>query len=113
MVENGIERERERERQERDVKFDTSKQYNVHECRPESRSTSAAPGSVTGPWGKKPLAPHTTAKRAHNVGGDPILDAAIPMPSGGDSVEEERIAKLNAAEARIKARMDKTANSYE
>jgi len=35
------------------------------------------------------------------------------MPSGGDSVEEERIAKLNAAEARIKARMDKTANSYE
>jgi len=95
------------------VKFDTSKQYNVHECRPESRSTSAAPGSVTGPWGKKPLAPHTTAKRAHNVGGDPILDAAIPMPSGGDSGEEERIAKLNAAEARIKARMDKTANSYE
>jgi hypothetical protein len=106
-------REREREREKRGVKFGTSEQYIVHESRPESRSTSAAPGSVTGPWGKKPLAAQTTAKRAHSMGGDPILDAAIPMSSGGDSVEEERIAKLNAAEARIKARMDKTANSYE
>lgn len=120
-------RERKNKHKFLSVYFRSPNQTNFFGFRPGSRSASVAPGTAKGPWGERHLAAlgHATSSvarrtHAHADGGDPLLDAAIPMSSvagagkgSDDSAEEGRIAKLNAAEARIKARMETTASSYD
>ena len=85
--------------------------------RPSSRSKSIPQYSVDGPWGSAaPGDPSLTAAHAATRSEGASYERASMNVGGGAEdltpAEDPRLTSIEAAEARIKAKMEKDAESY-